>query len=126
MEKEEKKVFVDILGSVITAYRKSFNSELSSRAFAERCGISKSVVRQLENGEHNGNISYLTLEKIATGMGINYDELNERIKNYNGNNIDYTIKTANLKIYHLFELIQSKKLNDESIEMLHNIVSKIQ
>ncbi len=123
------KEFVDVLGMIITQHRKKHYPKLSSREFAEYCGLSKSVMNRIENHTHNGNLNISSLNKIAIGLGLNdYLELREVVKGYNNEHKEISknhkeiIISEGTKLYDLFDTI--KDFNDESIEMLHNLAVK--
>lgn len=123
------KEFVDVLGTIITEQRKKHYPKMSSREFAEYCDLSKSVMNSIENHTHNGNLNITSLNKIAIGLGLNdHFELMEVVKGYNyeHDEIDKRYKeiiiSEGTKLYDLFNTI--KDFNDESIEMLHNLVVK--
>lgn len=123
------KEFVDVLGMIITEHRKKHYPKLSSREFAEYCGLSKSVMNRIENHTHNGNLNISSLNKIAIGLGLNdHLELREVVKGYNyehkeiSKNHKEIIISEGTKLYDLFDTI--KDFNDESIEMLHNLAVK--
>jgi len=123
------KEFVDVLGMIITEHRKKHYPKLSSREFAEYCGLSKSVMNRIENHTHNGNLNISSLNKIAIGLGLNdHLELREVVKGYNyehkstPKNHKEIIISEGTKLYDLFDTI--KDFNDESIEMLHNLAVK--
>ena len=94
----EDKTFVDALGSYITNYRNSFHPAMSAREFADKCGISRMVITDLESKKHSGNISSITLQKISEGLGFE-------------------------DFFQLFEI--AKDLSDKNLEMLHSFASKL-
>lgn len=128
----EDKIFADALGSYITHYRKSFYPEMSSREFAEKSGISRTVISDIEGKKHNGNICSATLTKICNTLGLNDSfELREKVKKFmevgdqkkNQKANENIILKKGTNLYSLFEA--AKDLSDPNIEMLHNIALKL-
>lgn len=123
--------FVSALGSIITNYRKQSHPELSSKKFADKCGVAKTVIRDIETQKHTGNPCHATLEKIAKGLDLESSfELQELIKNYNNetklvskDEDNPIILQPNTKLYALVNLI--KNWDDEHIDTLHNIVKHL-
>ena len=129
----DDKVFADALGSVITNYRKSTYPEMSSREFAEKCGISRNVIWNLESKKHNGIICSTTLKKISHGLGLEESQkITELIKHYLDDDSNYEMEKRKKdevilrKDTPLFDLFETaKKLSDEDIEMLHKFALKL-
>jgi len=128
----EDKTFVDALGSYITNYRNSFHPAMSAREFADKCGISRMVITDLESKKHSGNISSITLQKISEGLGFeDFFQLKEIIINHSGStfsendlkNVDAIIIRKNSNLYSIFEI--AKDLSDKNLEMLHSFASKL-
>ena len=128
----DDKVFADALGSVITDYRKSTYPDMSSREFAEKCGISRAVIRDLENKKHNGIICSTTLKRISHGLGLeDSQKMADLIKHYlDDSNYEMekgkkeeVILRKDTPLFDLFETV--KELSDEDIEMLHKFALKL-
>ena len=128
----EDKTFVDALGSYITNYRNSFYPTMSAREFAEKCGLSRMVITDLESKRHNGNIGSITLQKISEGLGLkDFFQLKEIIINHSGStfsendlkNIDAIVVRKDSNLYSIFEI--AKDLSDVNLEMLHSFASKL-
>lgn len=123
----ENKEFANALGSYITDFRKATNT--SQRMFSEKCQISRTVIAELENHQHSGNILPDTLNRISIGLNLeNSDHLrtviNQWIKNPEEKEIAkaeeiIVVMKKDSKVYLLYEA--SKNLSDKSLEMLHNI-----
>lgn len=65
------------LPKLVKTYRKQNN--LTMQEFADRCGLSKAYISMLEKGKHPQNATNLrpnieTLDKLAKGMGMTFDE----------------------------------------------------
>lgn len=67
MSKEE----LIILGAIIRAKRESMS--LTQVELAEKAGLDRNYIGMVERGERNP--SYLSLQKIANGLGIPVNEL---------------------------------------------------
>lgn len=121
------KEFADALGSYITDFRKTTNT--SQRMFSNKCQISRTVIAELENQQHSGNILPDTLNRISIGLNLeNSDHLrtviNQWIKNPEKKEIAkaeevIVVMKKNSKVYSLYQA--SKDLSDKNLEMLHNI-----
>lgn len=66
------------LGELVKKYRQDHS--LTVREFAVKCGVSHGYVAMLENGKNSKTglpitPSLVTLNKIATGLGLTIDEL---------------------------------------------------
>lgn len=125
------KEFADALGSFITEYRKSCHPQLSLRGFAEKSGVSRMVICDLEAHNHSGNLLSDTISKISNGLDLEnsyqlQDIIKKRMKspkqeNTKANERIILLKDSNL--YALFEVV--KDLSDHNIEMLHNIALEL-
>ena len=67
MERQELKV----LGKIIRSKREAMN--LTQMELANKAGVDRNYIGMLERGERNP--SYLSLLKIATGLGISVSKL---------------------------------------------------
>ncbi len=128
----EDKAFVDALGSYITNYRNSFHPTMSAREFADKCGISRMVINDLESKRHSGNINSATLKKISEGLGFKDSfELKKIIINQTGStfsendlkDVDAIVIRKNSNLYSIFEI--AKDLSDVNLEMLHSFAEKL-
>lgn len=123
--------FVSVLGSIITSYREQSHPKMSSREFADKCGVCKTVIRDIETKKHTGNPCHATLEKIAKGLDLEGSfALQELIKNYSDEPKSVSkdednpiILQPNTNLYALVSLI--KDWDNEHIDMLHNIVKHL-
>lgn len=125
----ENENIVSSLGKIITDYRENHHPKLSSRDFADKCGISKSLIASIEANTYNYNICQATLFKISKGLDLEDDlELLKLIKNHDfiseipKTDSSITIQ-PNSKLYAFFKHI--KDWDDEHIEMLHNIALQL-
>ena len=59
------------LGAIIRKKREQ--KSLTQVELAEKCGINRNYIGMVERGERNP--SYLSLQKIANGLGLTVDEL---------------------------------------------------
>lgn len=122
------KEFADALGSFIAEYRASCHPQISQRGFAEKCGLSRTVINDLEQKKHKGNVLSDTISKISFGLGLKSSfELQKIIEKriahpdqITKNNPDENIIISkNSNLYPLFEV--AKDLSDKNVEMLHSI-----
>lgn len=128
----EDKAFVDALGSYITNYRNSFHPTMSAREFADKCGLCRMVITDLESKKHSGNINSATLKKISEGLGFkDFFQLKEVINNQTGSifsendlkDVDAIVIRKNSNLYSIFEI--AKDLSDVNLEMLHSFAEKL-
>lgn len=66
------------LKDIVSAYRRQ--SKLTMQELADKCGLSKGYISMLESGKHPNNERKLvpsldTYKKLASGMGLNLDDL---------------------------------------------------
>ena len=105
---------------------------MSAREFADKCGISRMVITDLESKKHSGNISSITLQKISEGLGFeDFFQLKEVITNHSGStfsendlkNVEAIVIRKNSNLYSIFEI--AKDLSDINLEMLHSFAEKL-
>lgn len=124
----ESENIVYALGKIITNYRKNHHPKLSTREFADKCGISKSIIYSIEANTYNSFLSQFTLSKIAKGLDLKDDlELRTLIEQSDNNTFSKTTDEnpvitihPDSRLYAFFNLV--KDLDEEKIEMLHNLV----
>lgn len=124
----ENENIVYALGKIITNYRENHHPKLNTREFADKCGISKSIIYSIEANTYNSFLGQSTLYKIAKGLDLRDDlELRTLIEQTNNDSFSKTTDESpvitihpNSRLYAFFNLV--KDLDEERIEMLHNLV----
>lgn len=105
------------LGWFIKHFRiTNYKTPISASEFALRCGLSKTLIYNLENGNYNSKLSLDNLEKIAIEMNLSCENLISRFKNdQHPENLD------NTKINQIDDLFNTTLyLNDANLNILHN------